>query len=135
MMSLYQTRPPFYCGIDLHAKEMCTCMINHDGKKLLHKNFQTRQPEKFFSQLEQYGSNIVIGCESTFNWYWLCDACEDRKISFVLGHALYFKAIHGGKVKSDKIDSEKLAMLLRGGNFAVSYAYPSDWQLTRDLFR
>ena len=134
-MNLYQTRHPFYCGIDLHAKEMYACVVDHEGKKLLHKNFQTRQPEKFFSQLEQYGSNVVVGCESTFNWYWLCDACEDRKIPFVLGHALYLKAIHGGKVKSDKIDSEKLALLLRGGNFAVSYAYPSDWRSTRDLLR
>ncbi len=134
-MNLYQTQHEFYCGVDLHAKEMYACVIDQAGEKRLHKNFQTREPEKFFSQLESYGSKIVVGCESTFNWYWLCDACEERKIPFVLGHALYLKAIHGGKVKSDKIDSEKLALLLRGGNFAVSYAYPSDWRSTRDLLR
>ncbi len=27
-------------------------------------------------------------------------------------HALYMKAIHGGKAKNDKIDSEKIARLL-----------------------
>jgi len=134
-MNLYQTQHPFYCGIDLHAKEMYACVIDQSGKKLLHKNFPTRQPEKFFSAIEPYGASVVVGCESTFNWYWLCDACEDREIPFVLGHALYLKAIHGGKVKSDKIDSEKLALLLRGGNFAVSYAYPSAWRSTRDLLR
>ncbi|MDB4778308.1 hypothetical protein OAG68_02510 [bacterium] len=78
---------------------------------------------------------MVVGCESTFNGYWLCDSCEEKKIPFILGHALYLKAIHGGKVKSDKIDSEKLARLLRGGNFAISYAYPSKWRSTRDLLR
>ncbi len=32
------------------------------------------------------------------------------------------KAIHGGKTKSDPIDSEKIARLLRGGNFPIAYA-------------
>ena len=134
-MNLYQTQHPFYCGIDLHANEMYACVIDQSGKKLLHKNFKTRQPEKLFDSLQPYGSDVVVGCESTFNWYWLCDACEEKKIPFILGHALYLKAIHGGKVKSDKIDSEKLARLLRGGNFALSYAYPKDWRATRDLLR
>lgn len=134
-MNLYQTQHPFYCGIDLHANEMYACVVDQSGKKLLHRNFKTRQPDKLFEQLKPYGSDIIVGVESTFNWYWLCDACEERKIPFILGHALYLKAIHGGKVKSDKIDSEKLARLLRGGNFAVSYAYPKDWRATRDLLR
>jgi hypothetical protein len=33
-------------------------------------------------------------------------------LQFVLAHALYLKAIHGGKNKNDRIDSEKLALLL-----------------------
>ncbi len=53
----------------------------------------------------------------------------------MLGHALYLKAIHGGKTKSDRIDSEKLAMLLRGGNFPLSYVYPKGMRATRDLLR
>jgi hypothetical protein len=54
-----------------------------------------------------------------FSWYWLADLCEQEEIEFVLGHALYMKAIHGGKAKNDKIDSKKIAMLLRGGNLPV----------------
>ena len=44
-------------------------------------------------------------------------------------------AIHGGKVKNDKIDSEKIAYLLRGGNFPLSYVYPAEHRATRDLMR
>jgi len=36
-------------------------------------------------------------------------------VPFVLGHALSMKAIHGGKAKNDKIDAQKIAVLLRGG--------------------
>lgn len=49
----------------------------------------------------------------------------------MLGHALYLKAIHGGKVKNDKLDSEKLAPPLRGGNFAIAYAYLKELRATR----
>jgi hypothetical protein len=38
--------------------------------------------------------------------------CERlHKIDFVLGHALYMKAIHGGKTKNNKIDAYKIALL------------------------
>ena len=93
MMNLYQTQHPFYCGIDLHANEMYACVVDQSGKKLLHRNFKTRQPEKLFEKLEPYGSDVIVGCESTFNWYWLCDACEEKKIPFILGHALYLLSL------------------------------------------
>ena len=45
-----------------------------------------------------------------FTWYWLADVCAAEGITFVLGHALAMKAIHGGKAKNDKIDSHKIAV-------------------------
>jgi transposase len=53
----------------------------------------------------------------------------------VLGHALYMKAIHGGKAKNDKIDSQKIAALLRGGMLPQAYVYPAEMRATRDLLR
>ena len=93
-MNFYSQQHPFYCGIDLHANQMYACVVDQDGKKHLHRNFKTRQSEKFFADIQPFGSDIVLGCESTFNWYWLADACRERQLPFVLGHALYLKAIH-----------------------------------------
>jgi transposase len=59
-------------------------------------------------------------------WYWLADLCEREGIEFVLGHALYMRAIHGAKVKNDKVDSQKIAALLRGGIFPMAYVYPRE---------
>ena len=134
-MNLYQQQHQFYCGIDLHANKMYVCVVDQQGNKRLHRNFHTRDTHTFLEHITPFGPSLVVGCESTFNWYWLCDLCEEKRIPFVLGHALYLKAIHGGKVKNDKVDSEKLAYLLRGGNFAVAYSYPADWRATRDLLR
>jgi hypothetical protein len=68
-----------------------------------------------------------------FAWYWLADLCAEYQIPFVLGHALYMKAIHGGKTKTDKIDSQKIALLLRGGMLPQAYVYPPAMRATRDL--
>jgi transposase len=135
-MKFYKQQHEFYCGIDLHANTMHVCVVDHAGKIHLHRNFNTKTPEKFLMALQPFAKHdLVIGCESTFNWYWLADLCHQQNLSFLLGHALYLKAIHGGKTKSDRIDSEKLAMLLRGGNFPTSYVYPKEMRGTRDLLR
>jgi len=45
------------------------------------------------------------------------------------------KAIHGGKAKNDRIDSGKIAAMLKGGMFPMSYVYPAKMRATRDLLR
>jgi len=45
------------------------------------------------------------------------------------------KAIHGGKAKNDRIDSHKIAVLLRGGMIPMAYVYPAKMRATRDLLR
>ena len=45
--------------------------------------------------------------------------------AFVLGHALYMKAVHGGKAKNDRIDAHKIAVMLRGGMIPTAYVYPA----------
>ena len=85
--------------------------------------------------LEPYIGDVVVGVECMHCWYWVSDFCQNHKIDFVLGHALYMKAIHGGKAKNDKIDSYKIASLLKGGNFPLAYNYPKEMRATRDLLR
>jgi len=70
-----------------------------------------------------------------FTWYWLADLCAQEDMPFVLGHALYMKAIHGGKAKNDTIDSQKMATLLRGGMLPKAYVYPAEMRATRDVLR
>ena len=70
-----------------------------------------------------------------FGWYWLADACQDAGLTFVLAHALYLRAIHGGKNKNDRVDSEKLAHLLRTNLIPPSYVYPAKLRPLRALLR
>jgi len=134
-MNFYTKQHEFYCGIDLHARQMYLCIVRHDGEVVFHRNLKT-QPQDLLKALEPFrGRDLVIGVESTYNWYWLADLCLAEELPFVLGHALAMKAIHGGKTKNDKQDSLKIAMLLRGGNFPQGYVYPKATRAQRDLTR
>lgn len=134
MMRFYQQQHPYYCGVDLHARTMHVCVVDHDGKTREHVNLPC-DPGRFLKLIEPYREEVVVCCECLFAWYWLADLCREKGITFVLGHALYMKAIHGGKAKTDKIDSEKIARLLKGGMLPQAYVYPPEMRATRDLLR
>ena len=70
-----------------------------------------------------------------YGWYWLADACQAAGLNFVLAHALYVKAIHGGKNKNDRVDSEKLTHLLRSNLIPPAYVYPAQKRPLRALLR
>ena len=133
-MNFYTQQHKHYCGIDLHAKAMYVCLLDQHGTKLVHKNLPTT-PAAFLRVIAPYREELVVGVECMFTWYWLADLCAKEGIAFVLGHALYMKAIHGGKAKNDKIDAHKIAVLLRGGMFPLAYVYPAEMRATRDLLR
>jgi transposase len=92
-------------------------------------------PEPFLQAIAPYREDLVVCVECIFTWYWLADLCTQEGIPFVLGHALYMNAIHGGKAKNDKIDAQKIAVLLRGGMLPQAYVYPADMRATRDVLR
>ena len=53
-MKFYKQQHEFYCGIDLHANSMHVCVVDHVGNKLLHKNFDTKKPERFLTAIRSY---------------------------------------------------------------------------------
>ena len=133
-MRFYTQQHQFYCGIDLHARTMYLCIMNRDGEILVHRNMPAG-PAPCLKAIAPYREDVVVGVACLFTWYWLADLCAREGLPFVLGHALYMKAIHGGKAKNDKIDSQKIAVLLRGGMLPQAYVYPAEMRATRDLLR
>ena len=133
-MRFYKTTHAFYAGIDLHSRTLYLCVVDADGNKRLHRELKC-QVDELELALAPFREGLVVACETTFCWYWLADFCHERDITFVLGHALFMKAIHGGKAKNDRIDAEKIAALLRGGVLPQAYVYPAGMRETRDLLR
>jgi transposase len=113
---------------------MYVCLLHQAGETLLHRNMKTN-PDTFLKAIAPYRDGIVVAVECMVTWYWLADLCADAGIPFVLGHALSMQAIHGGKAKNDKIDSQKIAALRRGGMLPQAYVSPAQMRATRALVR
>ena len=134
MLRFYNQQHRFYCGVDLHARTLSLHVLDAEGKTLLARTIPAG-PDAFLDAVAPYRDGLVVACECMFAWYWLADLCQEHAIPFVLGHALYMKAIHGGKAKNDPIDAHKIAVLLRGGMLPQAYVYPRGMRETRDLLR
>ena len=91
-MRFYTTQHQYSCGIDLHARSMYVCVLDAAGTIVVHKDMATT-PENFLRVLAPYRADVVVAVECIFTWYWLAALCGREGIPFVLGHALYMKAI------------------------------------------
>jgi len=134
-MKYHQMTTEYSCGVDLHSRQMYICICDRDGNVAKHINVKGNNLKTLYRHLEPYLGDITVACESTFNWYFLADFCDYYDIHFVIGHALYMKHIHGGKAKNDRIDSKKIAYLLRSNLLPIGYAYPAHLRSARDLMR
>lgn len=133
-MELATMNTKYVCGVDLHSTKMYICIMDKEGNIQLHRNMQN-DFQLFNNLISKYKDNLSVGVESMHSYYWLADGCIEHGIPFYLGHAFYMKAIHGGKKKNDKIDSKKIADLMRSNHLPVGYVYPKAMRSTRDLLR
>ncbi|MCG8608389.1 IS110 family transposase [bacterium] len=133
-MDTVRINAEFFCGVDLHARTTYLCVMNREGETLLKRNIPNHF-KTFKGFIDRFTGDLAVGCESTYNYYWLLDGCRDAGIPFYLGHALYMKAISGNKKKSDPLDAATIANLMRTNYFPQAYPYPREMRATRDLFR
>ena len=94
-MRFYNQQHRFYGGVDLHARTLSLHILDATGKSVLAKTIPA-SPDAFLQAIAPFRDGLAVACECMFAWYWLADLCTEQAIPFVLGHALYMKAIHGG---------------------------------------
>jgi hypothetical protein len=85
-MKYYTSTTEFNCGIDLHARQMYVCVMDRQGKKLVHTNVLDNNFNFFLKLVEPYKHSLTVCCECMFGWYWLADACQQAGLTFVLAH-------------------------------------------------
>jgi transposase len=124
----------YFCGGDLHSDKTYFKVLDQSGKIVLKKNLANN-----FSLLKDFLKPVVgdvaIGVESNYNYYWIADGCARENIPFYLGHAYYMRAIASNKNKTDSIDAQSIADLMRANLFPLAYPYPEEMRAVRDLLR
>jgi len=122
-----------YIGLDVH-KEFCqTCVIDEPGRALSNERFSSTNEEldRFLDRFQD--AKFVL--ESTGIWEFIYEGIEKRGFEAVLAHPLKVRAIAEARVKTDKVDAETLAQLLRADLIPRSWVPSRDMHDLRQLVR
>jgi transposase len=124
----------YYSGIDLHSDNCYITTVNDIGTVIKRQRIENDNERvlDYFHSLPGPHQAVV---ESTTGWYWLNDLLGDHGIELVLAHAKYLKAISYAKVKTDKVDSQTLATLLRQDLIPRAHKISRELRGLRDTMR
>jgi len=123
-----------YSGIDLHKDNCVISTVNQKGEMIKQSKLPNHNISiiRYFSGMGKQHKAVV---ESTANWYWLSDLLRENDIEILLAHAKYLKAISYAKVKTDKVDSQTLADLLRMNMIPEAHQISREKRALRDMMR
>jgi transposase len=122
-----------YIGLDVH-KEFCqACVIDERGRVCSNEKFSSTQDEldRFLAGFKD--AKFVL--ESTGIWEFIYEGIEKRGFEVQLAHPLKVRAVAEAKVKTDKVDAETLAQLLRANLIPRSWIPSKDMRDLRQLVR
>ena len=122
-----------YIGLDVH-KEFCqACVIDESGRALSNERFSSTNEElnRFLDRFQD--AKFVL--ESTGIWEFIYEGIEKRGFEVQLAHPMKVRAIAEARVKTDKVDAETLAQLLRADLIPRSWIPNKDMRDLRQLVR
>jgi transposase len=120
-----------YVGLDVHKKMCYGTVMDEKGNVVKQAKFSNDQEDlnRFMKGLEE--TKVVM--EAGYCWQPLYDALEEAGHDVRLAHPKEAKALT--KKKTDKVDSETLAHLLRTDLLPECYVPPREIRLLRDRVR
>lgn len=123
-----------YVGLDLH-KYFSFVTVMDDAGKIIQRAKLENHPDILLSFFGKLPDEVIVAVEATWNWYWLQELFEDHGIPMKLVHPLRAKAIASARIKTDKLDSEILAHLLRTDLLPEAYICTREDRLLRERLR
>lgn len=95
---------------------------------------ETRRPTESWNRLgDQRGRQSHS--EEGGTWWWLVDLLERLGHQPVLSHPKQTKAIAAARLKNDRVDAERLVLLLRGDLLPTVWIPPAELREARELVR
>jgi transposase len=122
-----------HVGVDLDKHSSQIAVLTEDGEIV-----QQRLPNdaerlaKFFGHLPP---QTPIAIEASGTWWWLVDLLEQLGHRPVLSHPKQTKAIAAARLKNDRVDAERLGLLLRGDLLPTVWIPPAALREARELVR
>jgi transposase len=114
----------FFAGLDYSKRFSVATVLDVDGKTVKKGRFPNRRSE-FIRFFQSYRPLSVV-TEAGRNWHVVIDLLEGLVDEIKLAHPYKVKAIAEARIKTDAIDSETLAHLLRTNLIPEAYLRPRE---------
>jgi transposase len=113
-----------YTGIDYHKRYSVLCTVDADGRRVRAARIAQNEPAAFAAYFQRLPAPSRAVLEACWNWGWLHDLLGELAgiDSMVLAHPGKTRLIAEAQIKTDRLDAEKLATLLRGNLVAQAHA-------------
>lgn len=106
---------PLYVGIDIHRKRWHISIRSADGQVLFSQSIEGRWPA-LKHRLEKYpGAQFMAVYEAGYFGFWLYDELTAYGVTTCVTPPSLIPSASGNKVKTDRLDSDRLAQLLQAG--------------------
>ena len=122
-----------YVGLDVHKRVCHGTVMDEEGHVVKREHFSNDRGS-LSSFMKDIGEAKVV-MESGYCWQPIYDALKEKGYDVRLAHPLKVKAIAEAKIKTDEIDSETLAHLLRANLLPESYVPPKEIRDLRELVK
>lgn len=125
-----------YIGVDFHKQYFVSTVMDDKGEILRKDRVATDRNSirSYFKRLKSKGALSVV-TEACYGWSYFYDEIEDIVDEVKLAHPLKTRAIAEARIKTDSIDSQVLAHLLRADLVACAYIPDSDTRDKKNLLR
>lgn len=122
-----------YVGLDVHLRACHATVMNERGEILKQEKFPNERME-----LERVLNGIndaKVAMEACYCWQPVYELLESMGHEVKLAHPTKTRIIAEAKIKTDAVDSERLAHLLRAKLLPTSYVPPKELRELRELVR
>lgn len=123
-----------YVGVDAHKSTSHLTIVNKNGVVLKRKQVPSSL-EGLRHVLAPYSEPVKAVLEASYSWGPIYDWLDELVDEVVLAHPAKVKAIADARLKSDKVDSETLAHLLRADLIPPAYAPSKEIRACKRVLR
>jgi len=122
-----------HVAVDLHKRVSQIAVLTAEGELRQHRLAnEVPRLEQFFAQ---FPAPTPVAIEASGTWWWLVDLLEGLGHQPVLSHPKQTKAIAAARLKNDRVDAERLVLLLRGDLLPRVWIPPAALREARELLR
>ena len=123
----------WHVGVDLHRKTVVIAAVHDSGEVRPPVRWENSQTEEIQGTFREFGEfRVVVEATNAYRWFYELSAPLG---TVLLAHPLRLRAMVQRRSKTDRLDAQLLANLLRINQIPLAYIPPDEFQMLRDLTR